>query len=241
VASIIVAWFSRQREFRADRGSAQIMGTPRPMIAALRRLGGLEQGELPKNMAASGIAGGGMLSCSAPTRPAKSASRPCSARFVFAFPNVLPAPPGTSAILGLPLVFLAAQLAFRLPPWLPGFIARRSMPRQSFRTLVQRMRPWLQRAERLLRPRASVLALPPMEYAVGLLCLLLAIVVLLPIPMGNMLPALSISLLALGILERDGFWIVAGLAAAVAAAALVSGVILMFIKTAIYFLGQYLT
>jgi heat shock protein HtpX len=62
LASIIVAWFSRQREFRADRGSAQIMGTPRPMIAALRRLGGLEQGDLPKNMAASGIAGGGMLS-----------------------------------------------------------------------------------------------------------------------------------------------------------------------------------
>jgi heat shock protein HtpX len=62
LASIIVAWFSRQREFRADRGSAQIIGTPRPMIAALRRLGGLEQGDLPKNMAASGIAGGGMLS-----------------------------------------------------------------------------------------------------------------------------------------------------------------------------------
>jgi hypothetical protein len=160
--------------------------------------------------------------------------------FVFAFPNVLPAPPGTSAILGLPLVFLAAQLAFRLPPWLPGFIARRSMPRQSFRSLVRRMRPWLQRAERLLRPRASVLALPPMEYAVGLLCLLLAVVVLLPIPMGNMLPALSISLLALGILERDGYWVVAGLAAAVAAAALVSGVILMFVRTGLYLLGQYL-
>jgi heat shock protein HtpX len=62
LASIIVAWFSRQREFRADRGSAQIMGTPRPMIAALRRLGGIEQGDLPRNMAASGIAGGGMLS-----------------------------------------------------------------------------------------------------------------------------------------------------------------------------------
>jgi len=62
LASIIVAWFSRQREFRADRGSARIMGTPRPMIAALRRLGGIEQGGLPRNMAASGIAGGGMLS-----------------------------------------------------------------------------------------------------------------------------------------------------------------------------------
>jgi len=66
LASIIVAWFSRRREFRADRGSAQILGTPRPMIAALRRLGGIEQAgvdtSLPKNLAASGIAGGGVLS-----------------------------------------------------------------------------------------------------------------------------------------------------------------------------------
>ncbi len=61
VASIIVAWFSRQREYRADRGAAQIMGTPRPMIAALRRLGGIDHADLPKNLAASGIAGGGVL------------------------------------------------------------------------------------------------------------------------------------------------------------------------------------
>ncbi len=66
LASIIVAWFSRQREYRADRGSARILGTPRPMIAALRRLGGIEQAgvqnSLPKNLAASGITGGGVLS-----------------------------------------------------------------------------------------------------------------------------------------------------------------------------------
>jgi heat shock protein HtpX len=61
VASIIVAWFSRQREYRADRGAASIMGTPRPMIAALQRLGGLAHADLPKNLAASGIAGGGVL------------------------------------------------------------------------------------------------------------------------------------------------------------------------------------
>ena len=61
VASIIVAWFSRQREYRADRGAAQIMGTPRPMIAALRRLGGIDHADLPKSLAASGIAGGGVL------------------------------------------------------------------------------------------------------------------------------------------------------------------------------------
>jgi heat shock protein HtpX len=55
LASIIVMWFSRQREFRADAGSADLLGRPGPMVAALRRLGGLEPGELPKSMAASGI------------------------------------------------------------------------------------------------------------------------------------------------------------------------------------------
>lgn len=61
VASVIVAWFSRKREYRADRGAAQIMGTPRPMIAALQRLNGIAHADLPKNLAASGIAGGGVL------------------------------------------------------------------------------------------------------------------------------------------------------------------------------------
>ncbi len=55
LASIIVAWFSRQREFRADAGAASYLGTPRPMVSALRRLGGLEPGELPKAFQSSGI------------------------------------------------------------------------------------------------------------------------------------------------------------------------------------------
>ncbi len=58
LAAIIVAWFSRQREFRADAGAAQLMGRKQPMINALARLGGLTPGELPKTMQALGIAGG---------------------------------------------------------------------------------------------------------------------------------------------------------------------------------------
>lgn len=58
VAAIIVAWFSRQREFRADAGSANLMGRKQPMVNALARLGGLHTAELPKSMAAMGIAGG---------------------------------------------------------------------------------------------------------------------------------------------------------------------------------------
>ncbi|WP_036164983.1 protease HtpX [Massilia sp. 9096] len=67
LASIIVMYFSRRREFRADRGAAQLLGTARPMIAALRRLDGLAHAangpeSLPKNMTAAGIAGGGVAS-----------------------------------------------------------------------------------------------------------------------------------------------------------------------------------
>lgn len=61
LASIIVAWFSRQREYRADAGAAQLMGSPRPMINALARLGNVEVSDLPKSFEASGIAGGRSL------------------------------------------------------------------------------------------------------------------------------------------------------------------------------------
>ncbi len=57
-AAMVVAWFSRQREFRADAGAAQLMGRKQPMINALARLGGMTPGELPKSVAAMGIAGG---------------------------------------------------------------------------------------------------------------------------------------------------------------------------------------
>ena len=55
LASLIVAWFSRRREFRADAGSAGLLGTPLPMIAALKRLGGIESGGLPDSVKAFGI------------------------------------------------------------------------------------------------------------------------------------------------------------------------------------------
>ena len=57
-AAIVVAWFSRHREFRADAGSANLLGKKQPMINALARLGGMVPGELPKTVQALGITGG---------------------------------------------------------------------------------------------------------------------------------------------------------------------------------------
>lgn len=160
--------------------------------------------------------------------------------FIFAVPNVLPTPPGTSTVLGPPLIFLAAQLAFGRKPWLPKFITKRSLARTDFLALINRIVPWLERAEKLLRPRATFLATPPMEYVVGVMCLVLAVVLALPIPLGNMLPALGIALLALGVLERDGYWVAAGLAVGTGALVFVSGVVFAMIKAGLYLLTQML-
>lgn len=160
--------------------------------------------------------------------------------FIFAFPNVLPTPPGTSTLLGAPLVFLAAQLCLGWQPWLPALVAQRSMPRADYVRLVGRICPWLVRAERLLQPRWSGLTRSPMDNVVGLVCLVLALLLVLPIPLGNVLPALAISLLALGLLERDGLWVLAGFVTAAAAMALVSGVVFAIVKAAIYFFTKVL-
>ena len=69
VASMIVAWFSRYREFRADRGSANLLKTPQPMIAALRRLGGLQTGGLPDSVKAFGISSESRMSQLFATHP----------------------------------------------------------------------------------------------------------------------------------------------------------------------------
>jgi heat shock protein HtpX len=69
LASMIVAWFSRQREFRADAGSADYLGSPLPMVNALQRLGGLAPGELPKAMAGFGITDKGGIMALFSTHP----------------------------------------------------------------------------------------------------------------------------------------------------------------------------
>src|SRR6218665_527071 len=101
----------------------------------------------------------------------------------FALPNIVPTPPGTSAITGTPLVFLSARLALGLKPWLPGFITRRSMARTDFALVVNRIAPWLSRAEGLLRPRLGFMTGRVADHLAGLPCFVLAVVLGLPIPL----------------------------------------------------------
>lgn len=148
--------------------------------------------------------------------------------FVFAVPNTIPVPPGVSGVLGAPLLFLAAQLMLGRSPWLPAIIADRSFVRTDFARILAKVGPWLEKAERLMRPRFSILTKPPAEYLVGALTLILAIVLFLPIPLGNMLPAIAICILALGLIQQDGLWVLAGAVTGIVSLVIVSGVIAAF-------------
>lgn len=155
--------------------------------------------------------------------------------FIFAAPNALPVVPGLSAILGAPLLFLTWQLAVGRPhPWLPSVIRNRSFGRQEFLRLTQRIVPLLQRVERLIRPRLFMLTEPLAERLIGVVALALAAILFLPIPFGNMLPGLALALFALGILERDGLAVLAGLLSAIVSAALVAGVVYGLAKAALF-------
>ncbi len=158
--------------------------------------------------------------------------------FVFAVPNAVPLPPGVSTLLGSPLLFLTAQLALRRRAWLPPFIARRTMDRRHFAALVGRVAPLLGKAERLLRPRLELLVRPPFENLIGLICFVLAIILFLPIPMGNMPPAIAICIFALAILERDGAWVLLGLLATAAAIAIVWGVLFALLESGLLLFGK---
>jgi hypothetical protein len=155
---------------------------------------------------------------------------------LFALPNVLPTPPGTSGILGLPLVYLSAQMMLGRLPWLPPFISNRSMSRDDFAQTISRATPLLARAERLLKPRLSLFVKDGAQNVIGAVCLLLAVVLMLPIPLGNMLPAIAISLISLGVLERDGAWVLGGFAVAAGSMFVVAGVVYAMAKATVFLL-----
>ncbi len=138
---------------------------------------------------------------------------------VLALPMVLPVPaPGISVLFGVPLIILSVQLMLGYRrAWIPGPLARRSIARADYGAMVDRMLPSLRRFERMVRPRASWLANDWAKVPVGLICVVLATIITLPIPLGHIAPGTAICLLALGLMEHDGVVIGVGFVAAVVA------------------------
>jgi len=132
---------------------------------------------------------------------------------VFAIPSALVGViPGVSTLLGLPLVLLSVQLSVgSRRPWLPRALGARSIERVAFARVVESIRPRLRRLERLLKPRLLFLTSTWAERVIGLGCLVAAVLVALPIPFGNLVPALALCAFGLSLMERDGILVLVGL------------------------------
>jgi hypothetical protein len=152
---------------------------------------------------------------------------------LLSLPFCIPVPlMGLSPPFGCAIIFLSLRMAFGQRPWIPQFILRREIPRRFFEEVVTHGVPLIQRMEKVLHPRFYFLAEHPLSVRFNGMCItLMAFLLLLPIPLPftNILPALPIVLLALGMMERDGYFILAGYGIAIFA----SGVF-----TALFLLGQ---
>jgi len=124
---------------------------------------------------------------------------------VFGLVCILPLPPGSTTIFGAPLLLLAPQLLIGArAPWLPRKVRERAIATADLRRGLPRVLPWLERVEAVSRPRLHFFFGPVGQRVIGLICTLLALVLILPIPLGNMLPAAAVTVLSLSLVQKDG-------------------------------------
>jgi hypothetical protein len=168
-----------------------------------------------------------------------------AAMLLLALPNMVPLPPGASTIFGLPLILISAQIALgRRAVWLPEAIRQRKIAPSALSRIVNFTRPHLRRAERLLQPRLEFMLGSAATRLAGGLCVVLAILIALPIPLANFLSGLAVAAIALGLLRQDGLavlfgWMVAAIS--LAATALVSGAAWLALRGGVDLLSGVLT
>lgn len=137
--------------------------------------------------------------------------------------SCLPQPPGGTIVVGTVMMLIAGQLIVgRHEPWLPSGLRQRSVLRTTFRAGLKRISPTLKRIERVCRPRASWLTAGLFERLAGALIIIFGLAIALPIPIvGNVLPGIAVVIMALALIERDGYMLVGGMTIGLAALALI--------------------
>ena len=147
---------------------------------------------------------------------------------IFAAPAALPVP-GFNALMSLPLVFLALQQTMgRHAIWMPEKLLRKSLPRDALAGTLRTMIPWLKKIERLVKSRMGWVTQDGPSHVFGFLTLLIALFAALPIPLTNTVPGISIAIIAIGILMRDGLAIIAGTVAGIGWMTILIGSVALF-------------
>ena len=161
---------------------------------------------------------------------------------LFAAPNLIPLPPGSSFVFGVPLVFITAQLMIKQNKvWLPKRLADARMGGGRLLYLLQRLVPYVVKIEKLLKPRGALLTSTLGERLAGLAGLFCAIILLFPIPGANMAPAFALCCFALGLIEQDEVAMAAGWLGTIGTIIILyflGSVAFLFLKTGIDFFSM---
>jgi hypothetical protein len=125
---------------------------------------------------------------------------------------LIPWPPGGKAVFSVPIILIAAELALqRDKVWLPRWLMKATVSRETYQSASRKILPRLRQVERLTRPRIPALTGEVADVAIGIICILLALMMALPVPFGDALPGLTLAIFGLAIIQRDGVFIIAGL------------------------------
>jgi hypothetical protein len=152
--------------------------------------------------------------------------------------NLIPNIPGLTILFGLLMLVPSLQMAVGLRQlWLPARIGRIRLGVPRVQRLIVLGLPHVRRLERYLRPRWTYLTYPPFESLIGLALIFLSLLVAVPIPFSNLVPGFAIVLIALGIVERDGIFIVAGITVGAAAAVFVGVLVAAALRAAGFVIG----
>lgn len=139
---------------------------------------------------------------------------------LFAIPNLLPFPgvPGVSFVTGMAILFISFQLILaKDEPAFPGWVSDKSFTRAQLSTFILKTNPLLRWLERPIRPRLSPLVVGAGERMIGVVGVIHALTLALPIPMGNLPQAVALILLALALIELDGVMAILGYIASILA------------------------
>lgn len=142
------------------------------------------------------------------------------ATLLFAIPSVIPMPPGVPTVVGIALFIVSLQMVMgRQELWLPRFLSKQGFSRKSLVSGFEKIKPQLEFIEKFAKPRLLILTGKAATVLIGIVILVMAIVLILPLPPGgNFPPALACAVLGMALVERDGIIVLIGLAVTIAAA-----------------------
>ena len=155
------------------------------------------------------------------------------ATLLFSLPSIVPMPPGVPTVVGFVLLIVSFQMVIgRHELWLPRFLSKRSFSRQALVSALEKIVPRLEGLEKIAKPRLTFLTGRAGTVAIGIVVLVMAIVLILPLPPGgNFPPALACAVLGMGLAERDGVIVLVGIIGSVLASIAVTAVTVAFLAT----------